>query len=247
MNLHGLEKSRLPTHVAIIMDGNGRWARLRGKSRLEGHREGTAAVRATVELSRDLGIRYLSLYAFSSENWNRPHDEVEGLMALLESYLECEQERMMREGIRLMAIGDRQRLPVSVRRVLDQNIDLTRHNTAITVILALSYSGRDDIVRTVRDIARKVKEGEYDLPEIDESLVAAHTETGCIPDPDLLIRTSGEMRISNFFLWQIPYTELYITPTLWPDFSKRQYIEALLEFQRRQRRFGKTDEQILRG
>ncbi len=247
MNLHGLEKSRLPTHVAIIMDGNGRWARLRGKSRLEGHREGTAAVRATVELSRDLGIRYLSLYAFSSENWNRPHDEVEGLMALLESYLECERERMMREGIRLMAIGDRQRLPASVRRVLDRNIHLTRDNTGITVILALSYSGRDDIVRTVRDIARKVKEGECDLPEIDEHLVAAHTETGRLPDPDLLIRTSGEMRISNFFLWQIPYTELYITPTLWPDFSERQYIEALLEFQRRQRRFGKTDEQILRG
>ncbi len=247
MNLHGLEKSRLPTHVAIIMDGNGRWARLRGKSRLEGHREGTAAVRATVEMSRDLGIRYLSLYAFSSENWNRPHDEVEGLMALLESYLECEQERMMREGIRLMAIGDRQRLPVSVRRVLDRNILLTRDNTALTVILALSYSGRDDIVRTVRDIARKVQEGEYDLAEIDESLVAANTETGSIPDPDLLIRTSGEMRVSNFFLWQIPYTELYITPTLWPDFSQRQYVEALLEFQRRKRRFGKTDEQILRG
>ena len=247
MNLHGLEKNRLPTHVAIVMDGNGRWARLRGKSRLEGHREGTAAVRSTVELSRDLGIRYLSLYAFSSENWNRPHDEVEGLMALLESYLEGEQERMMREGIRLMAIGDRQRLPDSVRRVLDRNIHLTRHNTAITVILALSYSGRDDIVRTVRDIARKVKEGECDLAEIDESLVAANTETGPIPDPDLLIRTSGEMRISNFFLWQIPYTEFYITPTLWPDFSQRQFIDALLEFQRRKRRFGKTDEQILRG
>ena len=247
MDLHGLEKNRLPTHVAIIMDGNGRWARLRGKSRLEGHREGTASVRVIVELSRDLGIRYLSLYAFSSENWNRPHDEVEGLMALLETYLEDEQERMMREGVRLMAIGDHTRLPDSVRRMLDRNIHLTRNNTKITVLLALSYSGRADIVQTVRDIARKVKEGQYDLAEIDESLVAANTQSGLVPDPDLLIRTSGEMRISNFFLWQIPYTELYFTPTLWPDFSERQYIEALLEFQRRKRRFGKTDEQLRQG
>ena len=247
MELYGLEKSRLPTHVAIIMDGNGRWARLRGKSRLEGHREETESVRATVELSRTLGIRYLSLYAFSSENWNRPHDEVEGLMGLLENYLQDEQERMMREGIRLMAIGDRKRLPVSVRRVLDRNIRLTRHNTAITVILALSYSGRSDIVKTVRDIARKVKAGQCKLAEIDESMIAANTETGPIPDPDLLIRTSGEMRISNFFLWQIPYTELYITPTLWPDFSEQQYVRALLEFQRRKRRFGKTDEQLRQG
>ena len=199
MELYGLEKSRLPTHVAIIMDGNGRWARLRGRSRIEGHREGTESVRATVEVSRNLGIRYLSLYAFSYENWNRPHDEVEGLMGLLEDYLEGEQERMMREGIRLMAIGDRDRLPVSVRRVLDHNIRLTRKNTGITVILALSYSGRRDIVKTVRDIARKVKAGRCKLAEIDESMIAANTETGPIPDPDLLIRTSGEMRISNFF------------------------------------------------
>ena len=198
-----------------------------------------------MEVSRNLGIRYLSLYAFSYENWNRPHDEVEGLMGLLEDYLQGEQERMMREGIRLMAIGERKRLPASVRRVLDRNIRLTRNNTAITVILALSYSGRRDIVKTVREIARKVKAGRYQLAEIDESMIAANTETGPIPDPDLLIRTSGEMRISNFFLWQIPYTELYITPTLWPDFSEEQYIQALTEFQRRKRRFGKTDEQLL--
>lgn len=247
MELYGLEKSRLPTHVAIIMDGNGRWAKLRGKSRIEGHREGTASVRTTVELSRNLGIRYLSLYAFSSDNWNRPSDEVEGLMGLLESYLECELDRMMHEGIRLVAIGDRKRLPASVRRVLDRNVRRTRNNTAITVILALSYSGRGDIVGAVRDIARKVKAGVCKLADIDEAMIAANTATGSIPDPDLLIRTSGEMRISNFFLWQIPYTELYITPTLWPDFSEQQYIEALLEYQRRRRRFGKTDEQILQG
>ncbi len=247
MELYGLEKSQLPTHVAIIMDGNGRWARLRGKRRLEGHREGTNAVKTTVEISRNLGIRYLSLYAFSSENWNRPHHEIVGLMGLLENYLQRELDRMMCEGVRLVAIGDLKRLPVSVRRVLDNNINLTRNNTAITVILALSYSGRSDIVKMVRDIAWKVKAGEYKPEEIDEFIIAANTETGPIPDPDLLIRTSGEMRISNFFLWQIPYTELYITPTLWPDFSEQQYIKALLEFQRRKRRFGKTDEQLLQG
>ncbi len=247
MELYGLEKNRLPTHVAIIMDGNGRWAQLRGKTRLEGHREGTNSVKTTVEISRDLGIRYLSLYAFSSENWNRPHDEIAGLMGLLEKFLQRELDRMMCEGVRLMAIGDRTRLPASVRRVLDHNIYLTRHNTGITVILALSYSGRSDIVQTVREIAWKVKTGQCEPGEIDESMIAANTETGSIPDPDLLIRTGGEMRISNFFLWQIPYTELYITPKFWPDFCGQEYIQALLEFQRRKRRFGKTDEQLLQG
>jgi undecaprenyl diphosphate synthase len=245
MKLHGLDKSRLPTHVAIIMDGNGRWAKLRGKSRIEGHRRGKTSVRATVEVSRKLGIRYLSLYAFSSENWNRPREEVVALMGLLEHYLRGEQERMMREGIRLMAIGDRERLPPSVRNVLDHSVELTRNNTGITVILALSYSGRHDIVKMVQGIAQKVKRGQCEPSDIDETMIAANTETGPIPDPDLLIRTSGEMRISNFFLWQIPYTELYITQTLWPDFREQQYIQALAEFQRRRRRFGKTDEQLL--
>jgi len=244
MKFDGLDKSRLPTHVAIIMDGNGRWAKLRGKSRIEGHRRGKTSVRATVEVSRKLGIPYLSLYAFSSENWNRPHEEVVALMGLLEHYLRGEQERMMREGVRLMAIGDRERLPSSVRNVLDRSIQLTRNNTGITVILALSYSGRHDIVKMVRGIARKVKKGQCEPSDIDETMIAANTETGAIPDPDLLIRTSGEMRISNFFLWQIPYTELYITHTLWPDFREQQYIHALAEFQRRRRRFGKTDEQL---
>jgi undecaprenyl diphosphate synthase len=238
MELYGLEKSRLPTHVAIIMDGNGRWAKLRGKSRIEGHREGTASVRTTVELSRNLGIRYLSLYAFSSDNWNRPQDEVEGLMALLESYLECELERMMREGIRLVAVGDRKRLPASVRRVLDRNVRRTRNNTAITVILALSYSGRADIVQTVRDIARKVNAGECELADIDEAMIAANTATGSIPDPDLLIRTSGEMRISNFLLWQIAYSEIWVTDTYWPDFRARHLLEAVLAYQKRDRRYG---------
>lgn len=164
-------------------------------------------------------------------------------MGLLEHYLCDEQDRMMRNGVRLLSIGERDRLPSSVRRVLDTIIDLTRHNTRITVILALSYSGRHDIVKMVRQIAKKVKEGNFDPEQIDEAMVSSHTETGSIPSPDLLIRTSGEMRISNFFLWQIPYTEFYVTPTLWPDFRETQYIQALVEFQRRQRRFGRTDEE----
>lgn len=245
MNPKGLDMSRLPRHVAIIMDGNGRWARLKGRSRIEGHRRGRTSVRAVVDVSRSLGIPYLSLYAFSTENWQRPREEVGALMGLLEHYLCDERERMMKNEVRLLAIGDRDRLPRSVRKVLDQTIEMTKDNAKITVTLALSYSGRHDIVKMVRGIAKKVREGSCQPEDIDETMISAYTETGTIPDPDLLIRTSGEMRISNFFLWQIPYTELYVTPTLWPDFRQQQYIQALIEFQRRQRRFGKTDEQAI--
>lgn len=201
-------------------------------------------MRAVVEMSRRLGIPYLSLYAFSTENWLRPKEEVNALMGLLERYLAVEQPKLMRHGIRLLAIGDKSRLPAPVLRTLENVVRSTRHNSGMTVILALSYSGRDDIVNMVRRLARKVQEGAYALEDINEEVISAHMETNSIPDPDLLIRTSGEMRISNFFLWQIPYTELYITPTLWPDFRDAEYLEALLEFQRRQRRFGRTDEQI---
>ena len=244
MDLGGLDKSRLPRHVAIIMDGNGRWARLRGKGRTEGHRRGTASVRAVVEISRKLGIPYLSLYAFSTENWFRPKEEVHALMGMLEHYLTAEQPKMMRHGIRLMAIGDRKRLPSGVRATLKQAERATRNNQGMTVLLALSYSGRSDIVGMVRRVAHKVKTGKLSVQKIDEELVSAHMETSAIPDPDLLIRTSGEMRVSNFFLWQLAYTELCITPTLWPDFREADYLQVLVEFQRRQRRFGRTDEQI---
>lgn len=244
MNLRGLDKSRLPGHVAIIMDGNGRWARLRGKSRIEGHRRGRTSVRTVVEMSRKFGIPFLSLYAFSTENWLRPKDEVHALMGLLEHYLTVEQPKMMRHGIRLLAIGDMKRLPSQVLQTLEHAVRATQENKGMTVLLALSYSGRDDIVRMVQSLAREVKEGVCVLEDINEEIVSAHMETRSIPDPDLLIRTSGEMRISNFFLWQIPYTELYITPTLWPDFREEEYLQALLEFQRRRRRFGRTDEQI---
>jgi undecaprenyl diphosphate synthase len=244
INLDGLDKSRLPRHVAVIMDGNGRWAKRRGKRRTEGHRRGTASVRAVVEMSRQLGIPYISLYAFSTENWFRPEDEVDALMGMLEHYLTAEQPKMMRHGIRLLAIGDRSRLPRSVLTTLRYVERLTRNNQGMTVLLALSYSGRDDIVGMVRRIADAVKKGKCDVREIDAGMVAREMATKKIPDPDLLIRTSGEMRISNFFLWQIAYTELYITPTLWPDFREAEYLQALTEFQRRRRRFGRTDEQI---
>ena len=244
MELDRLDKTRLPQHVAIIMDGNGRWAKLRGKSRIEGHRRGKTSVRVIVEMSRRIGIRYLSLYAFSTENWFRPHDEIDALMGLLEHYLATEQVKMMRYGIRLMTVGDRSRLPDNVRTVLEKVIDLTRANRRMMVILALSYSGRDEIVRLIQAMAREARDQKLAPEEIDEQMVGSRLDTAGVPDPDLLIRTSGEMRISNFYLWQIAYSELYVTPTLWPDFREREYLQALLDFQRRQRRFGRTDEQL---
>ena len=244
MELDGLNKARLPQHVAIIMDGNGRWAKLRGKSRIEGHRRGKTSVRVIVEMSRKLGIRYLSLYAFSTENWLRPHDEVDALMGLLEQYLAGERAKMMRYGIRLVAIGDRSRLPPGVKAALNETIELTRNNQRMTVILALSYSGRDEIVRMAKRLAQQARDRCLDPDAIDERTVAAHLDSGELPDPDLLIRTSGEMRVSNFYLWQIAYSELYVTPTLWPDFRETEYLQALLAYQRRRRRFGRTDEQM---
>jgi len=244
VELDGLDKSRLPQHVAIIMDGNGRWATQRRKHRVEGHRRGKTSVRVIVEMSRKIGIRYLSLYAFSTENWFRPEDEVDALMGLLEHYLVAEQAKMMRYGIRLLSVGDRGRLPNGVRRTLESVIATTANNQRMTVVLALSYSGRDDIVRMASHLAQQVKAGHCAPQSVDEQWISAHLDTAEVPDPDLLIRTSGEMRISNFFLWQIAYSELYITPTLWPDFREKEYLQALLDFQRRRRRYGRTDEQM---
>jgi undecaprenyl diphosphate synthase len=226
------------------MDGNGRWAKSRGKSRIEGHRRGKTSVRVIVEMSRKLGVRYLSLYAFSTENWFRPHDEIDALMGLLEHYLVEERNKMMRYRIRLVAVGDRARLPVGVKTVLEETIELTRHNQRMTVILALSYSGRDEIVRMAKRLAGAARTGAIDPGQIDERTVASYLDSAGVPDPDLLIRTSGEMRISNFYLWQIAYSELYVTPTLWPDFRESEYLQALLAYQRRRRRFGRTDEQL---
>jgi undecaprenyl diphosphate synthase len=241
-----LDHSRLPRHVAVIMDGNGRWAEQRGLSRLYGHRVGKDSVRAIVESSRKLGIKYLSLFAFSSENWNRPPREVDGLMALLRKYLASELGKMMRHGIRLMAVGSLRKLPPAVREALRSSIAATRNNTGMTVILAVSYGGREDIARAARAIARSVERGKLAPGQITEETVTEHLGTKGVPDPDLLIRTSGEMRISNFFLWQLAYTEMYVTETLWPDFREREYFQALAFFQQRQRRFGRTAAQIER-
>ena len=241
-----LDPTRLPRHVAVIMDGNGRWAERRGLSRLHGHRAGKQSVRSIVETTRRLGIPYLTLYAFSTENWGRPPREVDGLMSLLRRYLASELDKMMKNEIRLLAIGNLRRLPPAVREALRSTIEATRENTKMTVVLAVSYSGREEIADAMRRIARRVQKGELSPNAITPDMVNAHLSTAGIPDPDLLIRTSGEMRVSNFYLWQIAYSELYVTDALWPDFREREYLEALDYFQRRQRRFGRTASQVER-
>jgi undecaprenyl diphosphate synthase len=238
----GLDPDRLPRHVAIIMDGNGRWARQRGLSRIEGHKRGKDSVRAVVETSRRLGIKFVTLFAFSTENWHRPKREVEALMGLLRRYLRSELRKMMKNGIRLVAIGDLQRLPAPLQRELHAAIAATRLNSEMTVVLAVSYSGREEIVHAARELAREVQQGQLDPERIDAAVFARYLNIPDIPDPDLLIRTSGEMRISNFFLWQSAYSEIYVTDTLWPDFRERQFVEALTHYQQRERRFGRVTE-----
>jgi len=243
LDTSGLDLARLPRHVAVIMDGNGRWAQRRGLSRIEGHRRGKGSVRAVVETARRLGIPYLSLFAFSTENWQRPRREVDALMRLLLRYLRTEVKKLMKNEVRVLAIGDTGRLPEPVRRELERVIELTRANTRLTVGLCVSYGGREDIVEATRRIARAVRAGRLDPDAIDQATVSAHLGTAGFPDPDLLIRTSGEMRISNFFLWQIAYAELYVTDTLWPDFREAEFLRALDHYQKRERRFGLTSEQ----
>jgi undecaprenyl diphosphate synthase len=236
----GLDLDRLPAHVAIIMDGNGRWAQLRGLRRVEGHKKGKDSVRAVVETSRRIGIRYLSLFAFSTENWERPRAEVNALMSLLRQYLRSELRKMMKNGIRLVAVGEVSRLPSSLQRELHDKIEATRNNDGMTVILAVSYGGREDIVEAARKLARAARDGEIEPDRIEAATFAGSLSTAGIPDPDLLIRTSGEMRISNFFLWQAAYSEMYVTDTLWPDFREEEYLHALRQFQQRERRFGRV-------
>ena len=238
-----IEKDRLPRHVAVIMDGNGRWAQRRGLSRLEGHRRGKAGGRNIVDTRREIGLSYLTLYAFSSENWQRPAQEVRALMGLLNRYLRTELRRMMRYNIRLQSVGDLERLPANVRKSLLDVIAATKENTGLTVVLAISYGAREEIVAAVQALAEAVRTGQLDPQEIDEQAIHKTLWTADIPDPDLLIRTSGEFRISNFLLWQLAYTELYVTETLWPDFDRDAFLQALAEYQRRDRRFGRTAEQ----
>jgi undecaprenyl diphosphate synthase len=238
-----IDKERLPRHVAIIMDGNGRWATQRGLNRIAGHRRGKDSVKEVIETARRLGLEYVSLYAFSSENWQRPRAEVQALMRFLRHYLKVEIKRMMKHGIRLLAIGNLRRLPREVQNALRGAIHQTRHNDGMTVILAVSYGGREELADTARELAHAVRRGEIDPRDIDEEMFASRLSTAGIPDPDLLIRTSGELRVSNFLLWQIAYTEIYVTETLWPDFREQEFLEAIAHFQRRERRFGRTQEQ----
>lgn len=228
----------LPRHVAIIMDGNGRWARERGLPRIEGHRRGAESVREIVRVSGELGVEYLTLYAFSIENWNRPKAEVSALMRLLEFYLKQEIAELDKSNVRLAAIGRIHELPASAQKQLEKSMAALNKNTGLTLVLALSYGARAEIVDAMRSICREVKGGRLDVADVDEKVISQHLYTRSMPDPDLLIRTSGEMRVSNFLLWQISYAEIYVTETLWPDFRKAAYLKALEDYSGRNRRFG---------
>lgn len=233
-------ESGLPVHVAIIMDGNGRWAQKRLLSRIMGHEKGSEAVRMAVRTCRELGIAFLTLYAFSTENWQRPKAEVDGLMRLLRKFLKAELPEMLQNNVRLQVIGRVETLPADVREDLQQAMSATRANTALQLNLALSYGGRDEITRAARALADEVRSGAIRLEDITEERLAARLDTRGIPDPDLLIRTGGDMRISNFLLWQLAYTEIFVTSTLWPDFDREQFLTVLKEFKTRERRFGRV-------
>lgn len=235
---------RIPTHLAIIMDGNGRWAEKRRLPRIFGHRKGVETVQAVVDDCLAQGVKFLTLFAFSSENWGRPRDEVEALMGLLGSFLQKELKQLQERGIKLVVIGEMDRLPTSIRKILEKVIDQTVDNDRLTLCLALSYGSRDELTRAVRSIGRQVADGTLEPGQIDEETVAGALDTIDLPDPDLLIRTSGETRISNFLLWQLAYAELYFLDVLWPDFSTDHLLEAFAEFGRRQRRFGLTGAQL---
>ena len=239
-----IDRSRVPEHIAIIMDGNGRWAKKRGMLRIFGHESGAKAVREAIEAAGQVGVKYLTLYAFSTENWNRPKEEVNKLMNLLVSTLNKEFKRLHENDIRLNAIGNIDELPTKAQQQLTDVIEKTKNNSSLTLTLALSYGSRDELVQSVKKIATKVKNNIISAKTIDESIINEHLYTHNLPDVDLLIRTSGEQRISNFLLWQIAYAELYFTDVLWPDFRKEHLYEALLNYQKRERRFGKTSEQL---
>ena len=242
---HGLDPKRLPRHVAIIMDGNGRWAKRKSLHRISGHIKGVEAVRAVVTASREIGIQYLTLYAFSKENWKRPEEEVRALMDLLYDYLIKELDEMLQNDIRLNAIGELANLPERVYEKLLDTIERTRHCQGMTLTLALSYGGRAEILHAVRSIISDLENKRISHDQINLDSFPSHLWTREIPDPDLLIRTSGEYRISNFLLWQMAYTEIYVTETLWPDFGKNELVEAILDYQSRERRFGLTSEQLI--
>ncbi len=232
------KKMKVPAHIAIIMDGNGRWANKRNLPRVLGHKEGAKSVKAITEACAELGVKYLTLYAFSTENWKRPEKEVGFLMDLLSSHLDNEKKTMMKNNVRLLTIGDIDRLPAKVTKKLDSVKKATSKNTGLKLVLALNYGSKREITKAVRDIAAKAKKGRIKISDINEETISGHLYTKGMPDPDLLIRTSGEMRISNFLLWQIAYSEIYVTDVLWPDFRKKELLAALENFSARERRFG---------
>jgi undecaprenyl diphosphate synthase len=245
MNLkESIQNNKLPKHIAVIMDGNGRWAKLKGMMRALGHENGAKAVKEIVEGCTELGIENLTLYAFSTENWNRPKLEVDTLMKLLISSLRKEFKNLNDNNIKLNAIGNLNTLPKKVFKELQESIELTKNNSRMTLTIALSYGSREELLNTVKEISIKVKNNIISPEKIDESIINEHLYTQNLPDVDLLIRTSGEQRISNFLLWQIAYAELYFTSVLWPDFTKQHLYEAIIEYQKRERRFGKTSEQL---
>jgi undecaprenyl diphosphate synthase len=239
-----IDSLKLPAHVAIIMDGNGRWAKQRGLDRIFGHQQGVNAVRELIEAAAELGIRFLTLYAFSTENWGRPDEEISALMGIMVQSLSNETETLLKNNIRLKAIGDMDRLADEVRARLDETIELTSVSTGLTLIIALSYSSRWEIALAARNISNEVKKGSLEPHSITEEYFEKYLTTYGIPDPELLIRTSGELRISNFLLWQVAYTEFYFTEILWPDFGKDDFYNAIIDFQKRERRYGKTSEQV---
>ncbi|MEC7782242.1 MAG: isoprenyl transferase [Bacteroidota bacterium] len=242
--LDEIDQHKLPKHIAVIMDGNGRWAKNQGLLRVKGHKRGTKAVRETIEACAELGVAFVTLYAFSTENWNRPKLEVDTLMNLLVSSLKKEIKTLQDNNISLSAIGSLNNLPEKAQRELKEVIEKTKNNTRLKLTLALSYGSREELVKTIQDISHKVKKNLISPHSINESVIKEHLYTHDMPDVDLLIRTSGEQRISNFLLWQIAYAELYFTPVLWPDFTRKHLYEAIYNYQKRERRFGKTSEQI---
>lgn len=238
-----IDKSRVPAHVAIIMDGNGRWAKLRNQHRSYGHKAGVETVRNITKIAAEAGVKYLTLYTFSTENWNRPAEEVAALMTLLLESIE--EEIFMKNNIAFRVIGDMERLPEAVRTRLEQCVQRTSANTRMTMVIALSYSSKWEITQAVKQIASEVKNGTLTVDSIDETLISRHLTTNFMPDPDLLIRTGGELRLSNYLLWQCAYSELYFCDTYWPDFNEEEFYKAIYEYQQRERRFGKTSEQVL--
>ncbi|MDX9696771.1 MAG: isoprenyl transferase [Bacteroidales bacterium] len=239
-----IDKSKLPVHVAVIMDGNGRWAKKKGNQRIFGHKNGVKAVRDTIEAAGEIGVKFLTLYAFSTENWNRPKQEIDALMSLLVSTINSESGTLMENNVRLKSIGDIKGLPKDVQKNLHEIIQKTENNTGLTLILALNYSARWEILNAVKSIIADKKSKDIEVESIDNEFFESYLNTAGIPDPDLLIRTSGEYRISNFLVWQIAYTELFFTDVLWPDFNKEEFFKAILSYQKRERRFGKTSEQL---